>query len=196
MRTLPYSVPATTTSRGFSLPHVTRTSATAPFPRTTALSTTIPSAAVCEPTKNRKKTPGNAATQNGQTINQRGEERSEAKTRSDQSIAKNANKSMAYDEECNDNVLSKLRATKWYASLIKVDVTTASFPTFRTNMLRWSPLGTAKYYWSSLATAGKRCLPLDTAPYRMLPSAAAGLQLVTAGCRWVTARYCWLHWLV
>ena len=72
MRTLPYSVPATTTSRGFSLPHVTRISATAPFPRTTALSTTIPSAAVCEPTKNRKKTPGNAATQNGQTIKEGG----------------------------------------------------------------------------------------------------------------------------
>ena len=54
MRTLPYSVPATTTSLGFSLPHVTRISATAPLPRTTALSTTTPSAATCEP-KNKTK---------------------------------------------------------------------------------------------------------------------------------------------
>ena len=57
MRTLPYSVPATTTSLGFSLPHVTRTSATAPFPRTTALSTTTPSAVVCEPKNKHKEHP-------------------------------------------------------------------------------------------------------------------------------------------
>lgn len=95
MRTLPYSVPATTTSLGFSLPHVTRTSATAPFPLTTALSTTIPSAAVCEPKNKNKHIRQGKDTERSTTHEQGGQVDD-------------------YDNDyaCDDDVLTKLRVAE------------------------------------------------------------------------------------